>query len=355
MPPNFQKATSKKVKEVKFFERMGEEKGIDKDRVLSGMRPTGALHVGHLKAVLELWRELQDKNECFFLVADLHALTTDWEKSKDIPKNSREMVRDWISAGIDPKKSVMFRQSDVPEHAELFVYLSMITPLGLLERNPTYKEMKEEIGSEEKVGNLGFFSYPVLQTADIIIYRAKKVPVGKDQIPHIEIARDIVEKFNRIFGPVFPMPEPLLAPTPKILGMDGRKMSKSYNNHISLSEDLKEIERRIKIYMTDTARKTRKDPGEPSRCPLFTLHEVFTPDDVRAEVVQNCRTASFGCLDCKKILLDYLLPVIESFQKRRAEISDDFVEDVLREGAKKAREEAQKTMELVKEAVFGRK
>jgi tryptophanyl-tRNA synthetase len=327
-----------------------------KYRVLSGMRPTGALHVGHLKSVIEEWLRFQEEgNECFFLVADLHALTTDWGDSKSIRKNSLEMVKDWLAAGISPEKSVIFLQSDVPEHAELFTILGMITPMGLLERNPTYKEALEEFGNREKLLNLGFFSYPVLQTADILLYKAEKVPVGKDQIPHIEIARDIAEKFNRIFGNIFPLPEPVLSESPKILGSDGRKMSKSYNNAIFLTEDINRITEKIMTYMTDTARKTRKDPGEPERCPLYTLHKVFSPKNDREYVESGCRTASIGCIDCKKVLLKNMLPEIESFQSKRRELekSDDSVIDVLIEGRKKAKEVAQATLEEVKKAIFG--
>lgn len=325
-------------------------------RVLSGMRPTGKLHVGHLKSVLEIWKKLQDEgNICFFLVADLHALTTEWNDSKKIYENSIEMVSEWISAGISPEKSAIFMQSEVPEHTELFAILGMITPLGLLERNPTYKEFVQEIGSEEKVANLGFFSYPVLQSADILLYKANKVPVGKDQIPHIEIARDLAEKFNRIFGEVFPLPEPLLAETPKILGLDGRKMSKSYNNAIYLSDNIKLIEEKVKIYMTDTARKTRKDPGEPERCPLFTLHKVFTPEEEKKYIELMCRTAGFGCLDCKKILLKNMIPEIEKIQDNLKKTDREMVEDILEEGRKKAKEFASKTIEEVKTSVFGRK
>jgi tryptophanyl-tRNA synthetase len=330
--------------------------GDNRYRVLSGMRPTGKLHVGHLKSVLEIWKKLQDEGHtCFFLVADLHALTTEWNDSKKIYENSTEMVSEWIAVGISPEKSAIFMQSQVPEHAELFTILGMITPLGLLERNPTYKEFVQEIGSEEKVANLGFFSYPVLQSADILLYKANKVPVGKDQIPHIEIARDLAEKFNRIFGEVFPLPEPLLAETPKILGSDGRKMSKSYNNAIYLSDSIKLIEEKVKIYMTDTARKTRKDPGEPERCPLFTLHKVFTPEEEKKHVELMCRTAGFGCLDCKKILLKNMVPEIEKIQDELKKTSREMVEDILEEGRKRAKEFASKTIEEVKALVFGRK
>jgi tryptophanyl-tRNA synthetase len=335
-------------------ENEGEAK-TKKYRILSGMRPTGALHVGHLKSVIEEWIKFQEeKHKCFFLVADLHALTTDWEDSKSIRKNSLEMVKDWLAAGISPEKSVIFLQSDVPEHTELFTILGMITPMGLLERNPTYKEALEEFGDKERLLNLGFFSYPVLQTADILLYKAEKVPVGKDQIPHIEIARDIAEKFNRIFGNVFPLPEPVLSESPKILGSDGRKMSKSYNNAIFLTENINRIKEKVMTYMTDTARKTRKDPGEPERCPLYTLHRVFSPKNDRDYVESGCRTAQIGCIDCKKVLLKNMIPEIEELQKKREEIGkrDDFVIDVLKEGGKKAKEFAQSTMEEVRRAVF---
>lgn len=315
-------------------------------RVLSGMRPTGSLHLGHLK-VLETWLELQVNNDCLWLVADLHALTTDWPNTQAIRALSDEMVGDWLAAGIDPKNSIMFRQSDVPEHSELFLLLAMITPLGWLERNPTYKEAKEEIG-EERVGTLGFLSYPVLQSADILIYKAEAVPVGKDQIPHLEIARDIAGRFNYLFGDFFPIPEPILAKTPKILGLDGRKMSKSYENAVVLTEDIKSTMERIRRGMTDTARKYKTDPGEPERCPIFTIHKAFTPEEEREHIERMCRTAGFGCLDCKEFLLKNLVPILEDFQGKRRKVENDFIEDVLREGSKRAREIASETIECVK-------
>lgn len=323
-------------------------------RVLSGMRPTGNLHIGHLKGVLEIWKKLQEENDCFYLVADIHALTTDWEDSKELRKRSVEMVKDWIASGISPEKSTIFIQSKVPQHTELSTYLGMITPLGLLERNPTYKDFLQEYGDQAKISNLGFFAYPVLQAADILIYKANKVPVGKDQVPHVEITRDIAEKFNRTFDQVFPLPVPVLSDVSKILGVDGRKMSKSYGNAIMLTESINSIKEKIKIYMTDTARKTKKDPGEPERCPLYTLHKVFTPSDVRKEIEGECRTASFGCLDCKKILLKYLIPVIEEFQEKRNEVEkNNTVMDIIDQGNKKARDFAERTMEEVRKAIFG--
>lgn len=324
-------------------------------RVLSGMRPTGSLHIGHLKSVLEIWRKLQDENTCFFLVADIHALTTDWEESKELRKRTIEMVKDWIASGISPEKSVIMVQSEIKQHTELFTYLSMITPIGLLERNPTYKEFLQEYGEQAaNLSNLGFFSYPVLQASDILIYKAHKVPVGKDQVPHIEITRDIAEKFNRTFGEVFPLPQAVLSEVPKILGTDGRKMSKSYGNAIVLTEDINSIKEKIKSYMTDTARKTRKDPGEPERCPLYTLHKIFTPLQEREIIEDNCRKAKFGCLDCKKILSEHMIPQIEEFQANRNQVRrDDFITDVIREGNKKAQEFAEKTMEDVRKAIFG--
>lgn len=325
-----------------------------KERVLSGMRPTGNLHIGHLKSVLEIWKKLQDENECFYLVADIHALTTDWEESKEIKKRSVEMVKDWLASGISPEKSTIILQSSVPQHTELTTYLGMITPLGLLERNPTYKDFAQEYEDKTKISNLGFFAYPVLQAADILIYKANKVPVGKDQVPHIEITRDIAEKFNKTFGDVFPLPVPILSEVSKILGADGRKMSKSYGNAIMLTESISSIKEKVKIYMTDTARKTKRDPGEPERCPLYTLHRVFTPADVRTEIEENCRTASFGCLDCKKILLNYLIPEIENFQEKRKSVeNNNDVMDIIEQGSKKARDFAEKTMEDVKKAIFG--
>jgi tryptophanyl-tRNA synthetase len=317
-------------------------------KILSGMRPTGSLHVGHLRGVLDVWKTLQnnDDNECLFLVADLHALTTDWDDTSKVKKMSIEMVGDWIAAGITPEKSTIFRQSDIPEHSELFLILSMMTPLGWLERNPTYKEAKEEIG--DKAETLGFLGYPVLQAADILLYRAHRVPVGKDQLPHLEIARDIATRFNHIFGEFFPVPEPLLSPTPKILGLDGRKMSKSYNNAIILTEDLNSVRRRINTAVTDTARKRRTDPGEPAKCPVFTIHEAFVPEDEREYIVKMCRSAGFGCLECKSILLKHLLPIIEQFRERRAGVTESFIKDVLSEGARRAKNVASETIREIK-------
>ncbi len=329
---------------------------IVQKRVLSGMRPTGPLHIGHTKGVLEIWRGLQDEGwRCFFLVADIHALTTEWENASKIVENSIEVVIDWLACGISPEKSVIFLQSDVPEHAELFTYLGVLTPIGLLERNPTYKEVLQEVKDSEKLMNLGFFSYPVLQAADILLYKASRVPVGKDQVPHIEITRDIAEKFNRVFGEVFPLPEAMLAETPKILGIDGRKMSKSYNNAIFIGEDIGQIREKIMIYMTDTQRKTRKDPGEPERCPLYTLHKVFTTPPERAEIENGCRNATIGCVDCKKILLKNMIPELESLQTKRKSMGRDFAIDVLKDGAKRAKEFAQNTMNEVREVIFRKK
>lgn len=322
-------------------------------RVLSGMRPTGRLHLGHYRGVLTNWLKLQTEYECFFFVADWHALTTDYESPKGIRENVREMVLDWLSVGIDPAKATIFRQSHVKEHAELYVLLGMITPLSWLERNPTYKEQLAEIRDKD-LHNLGFLGYPVLQTADIIIYKANKVPVGVDQAPHIEISREITRRFNNFYGPVFPEPETLLTQVPKILGTDGRKMSKSYNNAIFLTDEPKAVEQKILQMVTDTARKRRTDPGNPDVCPFFiTYHNLYSgPDDI-AWVRDGCTTASIGCTECKRSVIPKLLADLEPIQSRRREYerAPEIVDAILKDGSRRAHEVANVTMHEVRRAI----
>jgi tryptophanyl-tRNA synthetase len=323
--------------------------------VVSGMRPTGKLHLGHLLGTLRNWVQLQERHRCHFFVADWHVLTTDYEKVGDVGANSEEMVLDWLAAGIDPERSVIFRQSDVLEHAELAVLLGMITPVPWLERNPTYKEQREQLVDRD-LSTYGFLGYPVLQAADILLYRASAVPVGADQVPHVELTREIARRFNHLYGPVFPEPQALLSPSPRVPGLDGRKMSKSYGNAIGLDEDPESIEKRLGRMMTDPRRARRTDPGDPADCPAFRLHEVYcTPDEIEY-VTQGCKTAAIGCLDCKRIMIEHVLADLGEHRERRAAIASQpsRVREVLAEGARRAREEARATMAGVRAAIgFG--
>ncbi|MBI1912209.1 MAG: tryptophan--tRNA ligase [Deltaproteobacteria bacterium] len=322
-------------------------------RVLSGMRPTGKLHFGHYHGVLANWLKLQEEYECFFFVADWHALTTDYANPSGIKENVRQMVLDWLAVGIDPAKSTIFRQSAIKEHAELNVLLSMITPLPWLERNPTYKEQIQEI-KDKDLHTYGFLGYPVLQTADIIIYKANKVPVGIDQAPHLELSREITRRFNYFYGEVFPEPQTLLTSIPKVLGTDGRKMSKSYNNAIFLSDTPEEIEKKILYMMTDTARKRRTDAGSPDVCPFFlTFHNLYSDEKTIEWVREGCTKALIGCTECKKSVIPKVLANIEPIQKRRKELEKDpeLVWSILKQGAVKASEVANQTMKQVRAAM----
>ncbi len=322
-------------------------------RVLSGMRPTGKLHIGHYFGALENWVKLQDTYECFYFIADWHALTTGYETPADFKSLRREMLLDWLAVGLDPKKSTIFIQSMNPAHAELYLLLNMITPIGWLERCPTYKEMREEL-SDRDLSNIGFLSYPVLQTADIVVYDAKYVPVGKDQVPHLEISREIVRRFNYLYkNNVFIEPEALLTKSPKIPGTDGRKMSKSYNNAILLSEDMKSVEKKILQMKTDTNRKRKSDPGDPALCPVFDYHKVFSSEEEKEEITKGCKSAGIGCIDCKKILIrhleEFLLPIQERRSRYEKEIYD--VEEFLLDSQKYAVEIAGKKLEEVRKAM----
>lgn len=330
-------------------------------RVLSGMRPSGKLHLGHFHGVLENWLKLQTGHECFFFVADWHALTTEYNNPSSIQDNIREMVIDWLSVGIDPDKPVheginkgatIFLQSAVKEHAELHLLLSMITPLSWLERNPTYKEQVDEV-KDRDLHTYGFLGYPVLQTADIIIYKANMVPVGIDQAPHLELSREITRRFNFLYGETFPEPQTLLTETAKLLGTDGRKMSKSYNNAIFLSDPPDVIEKKILPMMTDPARQRRTDKGNPEVCPVYFLHKIYSTPETIAWVEQGCKTAGIGCIECKKSLIPYIIKRLEPIQKKRAEIikNPNIVNEALNRGNAKAKQIAQETMAGVRKAL----
>jgi tryptophanyl-tRNA synthetase len=320
--------------------------------VVSGMRPTGRLHIGHLHGALANWVKLQAENTCYFFSADWHALTTNYHDTGVIKTSEREMFADFIAAGIDPERATLFVQSQVKEHAELFLLLGMITPVGWLERSPSYKEIREQI-TDRELALYGFLGYPVLQTADVVLYKANRVPVGVDQVPHIELAREIVRKFSHHYGEVFPEPLPLLTEAPKVVGTDGRKMSKSYGNAIELGESPDSTRKKIMGMVTDPARKRRQDPGNPEVCGIFYLHKIYSDAETVTWVDQNCRTAGIGCVDCKKRLLEKLAPDQERLRDRREAIlaRPKDLDELVQLGNSKARVVAARTMDEVRAAM----
>ena len=391
-------------------------------RVLSGMRPTGQLHLGNYHGALRNWVDLQYQYPCFFFVADFHALTTGYADTEQLPEFTHEMVVDWLAAGLNPGVATLFVQSHVPEHAELHLLLSMITPLSWLERVPTYKDQQAEL-AEKDLATYGFLGYPLLQSADILLYRPAWVPVGEDQVAHVEITREIARRFNHIFGQetgfeakaekavaglggrqsslyrelrrkfqeggdtealekargivqantritvadrerllgylegtsvaILPEPQVLLTPTPKLPGLDGRKMSKSYGNTIGLREDPDAVTQKLKTMQTDPARARRTDPGEPERCPVWSLHQVYSDEATHRWVEAGCRSASIGCLECKKPLIDRLVEDTTAMRKRAQEFEEnpELVRNILAEGAEKAREAARETLDEVRRAM----
>jgi tryptophanyl-tRNA synthetase len=321
--------------------------------VLSGMRSTGKIHLGNYFGALKNWVDLQDQYRCFYFAADWHALTSDYADPSQIAQNTIEMVIDWISTGLDPARSTIFIQSMVPDHAELHLLLSMITPLGWLERVPTYKEQIQQIENKD-LSTYGFLGYPVLQTVDICVYRAHYVPVGEDQASHLEISREIVRRFNYLYKTeVFPEPQALFTATPKVPGIDGRKMSKSYNNAINLSDPPEVILQKCKQMFTDPQRLKRSDPGRPEVCNLYDFHKLVSPPEVQERVARECRAAQIGCVDDKKLLAQILIDYLEPFRRRREELlaDRDMVYDILLEGSRKAREQTAETMDRVRTAM----
>jgi tryptophanyl-tRNA synthetase len=325
---------------------------MTRPRILSGMRPTGPLHIGHLTGALDNWVRLMDTYECFFAIVDWHALTTDYADPKDVRENVLEVATDWLAAGLDPARSTLFVQSLVPEHAELHLLLSMIVPVPWLERVPSYKEQQTQL-AEKDLSTYGFLGYPLLQSADIMIYKADAVPVGEDQAPHVELTREVVRRFNHFYGPVFPEPKTLLTEVPRVPGTYGSKMSKSYGNAVFLKDPPEVVRQKIKPMVTDPARKRRTDPGDPDICPVFDLHKAFSPKESQEWAAQGCRTAGIGCLDCKGRLLDHLLQRLEGIHARRPEFAarPDTVWDILQAGSHRAREVARATMDEVRSAM----
>jgi tryptophanyl-tRNA synthetase len=393
-----------------------------KQRVLSGMRPTGSLHLGHYHGVLKNWIRLQHEHECLFFVADWHALTTEYDNSAIIANSVQDMVIDWLAAGINPGSAILFIQSQVPEHAELHLLLSMITPLGWLERVPTYKDQQEKL-KEKDLATYGFLGYPLLQSADILIYRATQVPVGEDQVVHVELTREVARRFNHIYGRepdfeekaktaarkmgkknaklyhnlrrsyqeqgdhealetaqalldtqqnitlgdrerlfgylegsgkiILPEPEALLTPASKMPGLDGQKMSKSYGNTISLREEPESVEKKLRTMPTDTNRVRRTDPGDPEKCPVWQLHEVYSDDEVKAWVKEGCTSAGIGCLDCKQPVIDSIREELAPIRERAVEFvnNPNLVKNILAEGAEEARDVARETLVEVRQAM----
>ena len=324
-------------------------------RVLSGMRPTGKLHLGNFVGALDNWVRMQETYDCFFFIADWHALTTDYADTSRIKQNSLEVMMDWLAAGLDENKCTMFTQSHVPQHAELHLLFSMITPLGWLERVPTYKEQRENI-KEKDLGTYGFLGYPVLQAADILIYKGDFVPVGEDQVPHVELTREIARRFNGFYSAkkiVFPEPQPLLTEAKRLPGTDGRKMSKSYDNTILLTDPEAVVRQKLKTMITDPKRIRRSDAGDPDVCPVGDLHKIFSDKETLAKVNTGCRSAGIGCIECKSWAADALVQVLNPMQERRKKYEDNprLAWDILEAGTARARDVANATMDDVRQAM----
>jgi len=324
----------------------------NKKIVFSGIRPTGSAHLGNYVGALRNWVRLQDEYRCFFCIVTWHALTSDYEHPTEIRSRTLELACDLLGLGLDPERCVLFVQSDVPELAELHLILSMFTPLPWVERVPTFKEMQQELVDRD-VYTYGYLGYPVLQTADIILYKAEVVPVGEDQAYHLELAREITRRFNRMARPIFPEPQILLTEVPRLAGTDGRKMSKSFGNAIYLKDSPEVIQQKLSTMITDTRRKRRSDPGEPNDCPVFTLHRAFVEKAKREQLAVECRRAGIGCLECKQVVIDSLGTLLQPFREKRARFENDpkLVWDILAAGRDKAKVVAAKTMEEVRDSL----
>lgn len=318
-------------------------------RIVSGMRPTGALHLGHYFGVLKNWVELQKEYDCFFFIADWHALTTEYATPQRIKGLIPDLVKDWVAAGLDPEKCTIFQQSMLPTHAELHLLFSMFTPVGWLERNPTYKDQLQQL-MEKDLNTYGFLGYPVLMAVDILIYRPLYVPVGHDQLPHLELTREIARRFNYLYGEIFPEPQAKLTEAAKLPGLDGRKMSKSYGNSIGLGESMESIRPKVMSMLTDTNRVRKSDPGNPDICNLFPYHELMTGEADCAKIREGCTNATWGCVDCKKLLLETMGAFLKPIHERRAALDEDpkRLQDIIEQGTERAREESTKTLDEVK-------
>jgi len=321
-------------------------------RVLSGMQPSGRLHLGNYLGALTNWKTLQDTHTCFFFVADWHALSTNYEDTGHVRTYVRELLIDWLASGIDPERSTVFIQSHVPEHAVLQLLLSMLTPVSWLERNPTYKEKQEQLEGRD-LSTHGFLGYPVLQAADILLYKANAVPVGKDQLPHLELTREIARRFNSLYTPVLVEPQELLTEFPKVVGTDGRKMSKSYRNTINLSDTEPAVRQTLKTMVTDPARVRRTDPGNPEICPVFEFHKMYSEPAVIEQINRECRTAAIGCIDCKKFVADRVVAQLSPIWEARGslEANPARLDEVARDGCERASEISRQTLGEVKEAM----
>ena len=321
-------------------------------KIVSGMRPTGRLHLGHYFGVLQNWAQLQNENEAYFFVANWHALSTSYEDGLNLNHLSKELVKDWISAGLDPQKSTMFLQSAIKEHAELYLLLNMITPLGWLERNPTYKDMMANLSAKD-INTGGFLTYPVLQAADIIIYDATHVPIGEDQLPHLELAREIVRRFHHLFGQdVFIEPKEMLTQTARLQGLDGRKMSKSYNNAIYLTDTQDEVWSKLKKAKTDPSRVKKDDPGNPDICLVFDYHQSVSDNDSVEEIKSACEAGTIGCVECKKRCLSGIDSVLDPMRQARESLNDSYIDDVIASGNALAQKDARAKLEVVRDCIF---
>ncbi|MDR1578950.1 MAG: tryptophan--tRNA ligase [Synergistaceae bacterium] len=323
------------------------------DVVFSGMRPTGRLHLGHMAGALSNWVKLQEDHECYFSIVDWHALMSDYADPSKLSLNTREVLLDWLAVGLDPQKCAIFVQSHVKQHIELHMALSMIAPLGWLERCPTYKEQILNLQNKD-LSTYGFLGYPVLMASDILVYKAVKVPVGEDQTAHLEISRELARRFNNFYGPVFPEPAIMLTYNPKIPGTDGRKMSKSYGNSLDIADEIPVLDKKIRTMVTDPARERRTDPGDPGKCPVWDLHKFFNPDRGQMDdIASGCKTAAIGCVDCKKILIAHVTEHMTPIQERRKYFGerDGELNAILSDGAERARATAERTMDEVYEAL----
>jgi tryptophanyl-tRNA synthetase len=322
-----------------------------KERILSGFRSTGKLHLGNLLGALENWVNLQDDYDCFFEIANWHALTTAYENTKEHKELIREVAIDWLASGLDPERSTIFIQSDVPEHSELFLLLGMFVPLPWLERNPTLKEQVRDLNLQDKV-NYGLLGYPVLQAADILVYRATTVPVGDDQVPHLELTREIARRFNSLYDKVFPEPKPLLTQFPRVKGIDGKKMSKSLNNTILLSDSSDDLKKKVMNSYTDPKKIRKHDPGNPEGCPIYEYHTIFNSDE-SPNIRRDCKRGHLGCVDCKGKLYPHVFEGLAPYREKREELADDpkKLDEILNEGGKKARNAARETMTLARDAM----